>query len=556
MKEMILKDSLNFDDLIGKIKTKQFEKFQLNYIHFFVLNDLKKSVIYENGDESVLTYEGLSKILKQATKIYTDETVNVLSLKTKESFTYMIRFFNPFQPKELPCGIIVLNRSKPISIQEFQEIDFLLIFLAINNIQLSINNFNRVYNLINVFSNMINIKDVFMPYHMTNVANLSIKIGTYLGLSISDMKILYFSALLHDIGKLYVPDKIINKPDKLDAEEFEEIKKHANKSSEIISSVLYGTTHLNMIPNIVKYHHENYDGSGYPSGLKKQEIPFMSRIIRVADTMDAMSSKRVYKASEKWDKIIDELIRCSGILYDPVVADAGIQTILNDQSLRSLERSFDGTYFIPNVTLSYMNVYSGNRESVIGNILINHKEGEFILNEEKNKLFVIKLMKKAMIGFLEHRDFVEYSVEISQYQNHTMYLKSIKRHPTDRTFALVWESMVRISNTNKNLNFKGSLIKLGGEICLVKVDETHAKWLEKEQLSIYEIYLEEEVDTVQINMMLKGKIVNYYDLEDGTIFVFFFYDIMPMQKDRIMQILFRKETLMRQNMSYVNSKIQ
>lgn len=555
MKEMILKDSLDFDDLIEKIKKEQFDRLHWTDIKFFVFNNLKKSIIYGMSNNPIFTYDNLSKMSNQSNKIYSDEIAKVLALDDEESYTYMIQIFNPFQPREFPCGVIILKKTEEFSVQEMKKLDFLLIFLAFNNIQLTINNFNRIYNLINVFTNMINVKDVLMPYHMTNVANLSVKIGTYLDLSLSDLKILYFSALLHDIGKLYIPDKIMNSKKELGIEEFEEIKKHAQKSAEIISSVLYGTIHFNMIPNIVRYHHENYDGSGYPNGLKKREIPFMSRIIRVADTIDAISSKKVYKTSEKREEIINELVRESGILYDPIIVDAGIQAVLNNQSYRSLERSFEGTYFIPNVTLSYVNTYTNNRESIIGNILINHSEAEFLIHEEKNRLFVTKLMKKAMIGFIEHKDFIEYSVEISRYHNHIIYLKSLKRHPTDRTFSLVWDSIVKVGDIDKRFRFEGNLIKLGGEICLIKMDAKHSKWTEKEQSCAYEIYLDEMVDGIEIHMMLNGKIVNYYDLEDGTVFVFYFYNISPMQKDRIMQILFRKEILSQQKTSYVNLKI-
>ena len=281
----------------------------------------------------------------------------------------------------------------------------------------------------------------------------------------------------------------------------------------------------------------------------------MSRIIRVADTIDAIASKRAYKASEKKDKIIRELAKGSGLLYDPIIVDAGIQTILSNPSLQPSERSFDGTYFIPNVTLSYVNTYTNNRESIIGNILINHNDAEFLIHEDRNRLLVAKLMKKGMIGFIEHKDFIEYSVEISQYHNHIIYLKSLKRHPTDCTFSLVWESIVKIGDTDKRFRFEANLIKLGGEICLIKMDEIHSKWIEKKQSCDYEIYLDETVDSIQINMMLNGKIVNYYEVEDGTVFVIYFYNISPMQKDRIMQSLFRKEILSRQKTSYVNLKV-
>ena len=126
------------------------------------------------------------------------------------------------------------------------------------------------------------------------------------------------SALLHDIGKIGVPDHILNKHGKLAPEEFEEIKKH----SIIGATILHPIKELTDVAREVRHHQECYDGSGYPDGLKGSDIPLISRIIAVADAFDAITTDRPYKKKKKIEEAIQELKRCSGTQFDPVIVSA------------------------------------------------------------------------------------------------------------------------------------------------------------------------------------------------------------------------------------------
>ena len=128
---------------------------------------------------------------------------------------------------------------------------------------------------------------------------------------------IYYIALLHDCGKIGIPDNILGKPGKLTTEEFEIIKSHTTRGGEILSNF----KSLENAGQGALYHHERYDGKGYPQGLKGEEIPLIARIICVADSFDAMNSSRVYRERLSKDYIISEFESHKGAQFDPKIAD-------------------------------------------------------------------------------------------------------------------------------------------------------------------------------------------------------------------------------------------
>ncbi len=172
----------------------------------------------------------------------------------------------------------------------------------------------------------IDAKDKYTKGHSTRVAKYSKKLAMKLGLSEAEQDTVYFMGLLHDIGKIGVPDHIINKPQKLTDEEFAIIKKHPEIGFDILKNIAE-------IPNIemgARWHHERMDGYGYPDGLKGDEIPKLVRIISVADAYDAMTSKRSYRDVLPQSYIREELEKGKGKQFDPEVAAAMIELIEED----------------------------------------------------------------------------------------------------------------------------------------------------------------------------------------------------------------------------------
>ena len=172
-------------------------------------------------------------------------------------------------------------------------------------------------------------KDQYTRGHSDRVSEYSVLIGDKLGLPRKDLETLRLGGLLHDIGKIGISDTILTKPGKLTDEEYNEIKKHPVIGKNILSNA---EIFKDILP-IVLYHHERYDGHGYPYGLADKDIPFLARIISVADAFDAMTSKRSYRNELDIEYVKDEIKSKIGTQFDPVVATAFLDIINNDYRL-------------------------------------------------------------------------------------------------------------------------------------------------------------------------------------------------------------------------------
>ncbi len=179
---------------------------------------------------------------------------------------------------------------------------------------------------IETIANTIDAKDEYTKGHSTRVAKYSAKIAEKMGMSPDEVLNVRYIALLHDIGKVGIPDSVLNKPGKLTDDEYEVMKTHTVIGGEILKDV-------DILPGIDQgalYHHERYDGRGYPQGLKGEEIPLIARIIGMADAFDAMNSNRVYRKHLSRDIITDEIKRCSGTQFDPKIAELFMDYLENE----------------------------------------------------------------------------------------------------------------------------------------------------------------------------------------------------------------------------------
>ncbi len=174
------------------------------------------------------------------------------------------------------------------------------------------------YNTVETLVRTIQAKDQYTSGHSVRVSRYSLLIADKLGLSNKERHQLYLAAMLHDIGKIGVPDDLLNRPGKLTEEEMERVRNHVQLGASMIE--MLGEMHP-IVP-LIRHHHEAWDGSGYPDGLRGEEIPLISRIVAAADMYDAMTSDRAYRKARTHQEAVAEVERVRGVKLDPRVADA------------------------------------------------------------------------------------------------------------------------------------------------------------------------------------------------------------------------------------------
>lgn len=171
--------------------------------------------------------------------------------------------------------------------------------------------------IISAFSKVIELKDEYTKHHLESTADIAVKIGKKVGMTFEEQEQLWMAGHLHDLGKVQIPIEILNKEGRLTADEFDVIKTHSNYGYEILKEFDFGFP----LADIVAQHHERLDGSGYPKGLKGDEIHYMSKIIAVADVFDALQSDRSYRCKMERDEIITILRAGSGKHFEPELVE-------------------------------------------------------------------------------------------------------------------------------------------------------------------------------------------------------------------------------------------
>lgn len=243
----------------------------------------------------------------------------------------------PLKVKEKCLG--VLSITDKLSGEPFDKSDLDMMVTLASQIAVTLNNAKLYEDLeasylsaVRALANSIDAKDTYTMGHSERVAKYSMEIGKLMNLSDIDMKNLYIGALLHDIGKIGIPEAIINKTDRLTNEEFREIKTHPTRGAMIIEPAKF----LREKVPLIKHHHERFDGKGYPDGLKGEEIPLLARIICCADSFDAMTSKRAYRDTMPLEDAKNEMIRCSNTQFDPEVVQAFLKVIENEEVIKEI----------------------------------------------------------------------------------------------------------------------------------------------------------------------------------------------------------------------------
>lgn len=199
---------------------------------------------------------------------------------------------------------------------------------------------NLSLQVVTTLASTIDAKDKYTNGHSRRVAKYSRELGRRMGKTPSELEEIYFIAMLHDIGKIGIPDAIINKTSRLTDSEYGVIKAHPSIGAEILKNI-------SEMPNMeigAHWHHERYDGTGYPDGLKGDAIPEIARIIAVADAYDAMTSRRSYRSALPQAVVRAEIERGRGLQFDPQIADLMLEMIWEDADYEMRDEGFYGEF--------------------------------------------------------------------------------------------------------------------------------------------------------------------------------------------------------------------
>ncbi|NLM17366.1 MAG: HD domain-containing protein [Candidatus Riflebacteria bacterium] len=234
----------------------------------------------------------------------------------------------PLSQQDKSLGAIqVANKQSPGG-YTVDDIDLLQILA--NQLASVLQNADLFYNLqkaymdtLSALTSAIDAKDSYTKGHSDRVTEISVTLGAALNLPQSEIEKLRLGGMLHDIGKIGIPELVLNKPGHLSDDEYNIMKSHPTQGVAILENVQFLE---NVIP-IVRSHHERYDGRGYPDSLKGDEIPFLARIVSIADTYDAMTTDRPYRKALSAQEAVKEIKRCAGTQFDPHIAKTFIELV-------------------------------------------------------------------------------------------------------------------------------------------------------------------------------------------------------------------------------------
>jgi len=319
------------DDLLKFIVKKSMEYCNASKACF---------MIYEDGDLNnliVLSQDGIEKRLGTRITINNNNKTNDLdlirscfnnnSLEDKNNNNYLVI---PFNIRHEPFGVLVVGDKLETGAFDSKD-EFILKFMAertannIENIALYENLMQSLMASLMSLVSAIEAKDHYTQQHSSRVTEYALKIAEVMDCSEDDIQRIKSCAPIHDIGKIGINDSILNKTSSLSNQEYETIKSHPLIGVNIVSPLGLDSHELAIIRN----HHERWDGKGYPDRLAGDEIPFLSRILIVADSFDAMNSNRAYRKALPFEKCIKELEDNSGTQFDPDIVKAAI-TVFNN----------------------------------------------------------------------------------------------------------------------------------------------------------------------------------------------------------------------------------
>lgn len=327
--EVEIRQKYQHGTLFQKIDLRNIDKkaLVLDYIECddLILFPLKKGdsiTYYPSTEEKEYPINGIGKdgykaSVKIGFNIFSDESFTVDDIK-KGTIKYHLKR----RIAQDPAFFILVF----MSLSWFGFLGFFLLAeVRINEMeQLEQRDKKMIQEIMETFSGFVDAKDPYTGGHSIRVGKYSKMIAKEMNLDRKQCQLAFYCGLLHDCGKIGIRDEILSKPQRLSDDEFDVIKSHTSRGFEILS----GLTSIPEACMVARYHHERYDGKGYPDGLKGETIPIYARITCIADAFDAMNSNRCYRRHMTPELILKQITENSGKQFDPDVVDAIIRLIM------------------------------------------------------------------------------------------------------------------------------------------------------------------------------------------------------------------------------------
>lgn len=324
-----LTTSVSIDEF--KIKVEEFLKQE---------KEVSIKIFWRDGVENHFDYK--RPVVKKI------KGIGDILIERGKSYSFPIDYLG----EEVGTIIISSKNNNPLPLEKvkFYKTFATTVELALQNLYLleelknALASLNKNYKAtLESLSHALDYREHETEYHSRRVASYAVLIGKKLGLTDSEIKNLYWGGLLHDIGKIGIPDSVLLKPGKLNEEEWKVMRKHPVIGFEILKHIEF----LQEALKVVLYHHERWDGKGYPEGLGNSEIPLMARIFAIADTYDAITSDRPYRKAQPVEVAYIEIEKNRGLQFDPDIARVFIEKIKKEELLEIRTRIQNDIYYSP-----------------------------------------------------------------------------------------------------------------------------------------------------------------------------------------------------------------
>lgn len=504
---------------IGCKKDRKTEQIEYNYLlnidnidkSFFALMEKENKIVFYTfnikEDQDQQTYSPLIK--KAKTEVY----YPLIDLESNEVF-----------------GCIYLCSMKKIKMDYdkfFRNYRFACLNNIISALHKEVKQSNHTLSFLKLFDDFLTKNNPQMLRHHYNIAYLSNKIADEMNMDFNDRIRLYYASLLHDIGEIYINNNILNKSGKLTEKEYQIIRNHVVYGANLAKQIL-DDNNKEVIATLIMQHHERYDGKGYPHGLTGEETDIKSRIISVADAVDAMISGRSYKSAMSVDETINELKAHKGTQFDPTIVDIMIK-ILYERTSSDIEE-------IP-IIAATLSIFTKEHCFLTPGTLMRKESVYEFHPKYTSDLDMIEWteISQLTLSYIANQDIFEYQVTFLEIKDGVIYLSTLECKSTMIYYGLFWE-LSGVIYIDETTIVPIKTTRVSGDAIIFFVVKEVATTLEMNKL--YKIcLLFDDADLENIT----GMISKQYSNDQEVLNYFTFYNMPDALKDRIIKRIFQKQ---------------